>query len=53
MSDNIEVKLYNDKVSATQTKKDLSDISDGRGMEVPIKTSNIMDDLRKAQNILK
>lgn len=49
--DNMEVRLYNDKVSATQTKKDLSDISDGRGMGAPINTSNIMDDLKKAQNL--
>jgi hypothetical protein len=34
--DNVEVKVYNDVMTKAQTKKDPSDISDGRGMEVPL-----------------
>ena len=39
--DNVEVKVYNDIPSKTQERKDPSDISDGRGSEVPIVTDPI------------
>lgn len=40
--DNITIKVYDDKVSSKQTREDPMDISDGRGMDVPINTDNIM-----------
>jgi len=47
--DNVEVMVYNDKISSTQTRKDTSDISDGRGMEVPISTAPLNRKQRRAQ----
>ena len=47
--DNVEVMVYNDKISSTQTRKDTSDISDGRGMEVPISTEPLNRKQRRAQ----
>lgn len=47
--DNVEVKVYNDKISATQKRRDESDISDGRGMEVPINTAPLNRQQRRAQ----
>lgn len=47
--DNVEVKVYNDKISATQKRKDESDISDGRGMQVPLNTAPLNRKQRRAQ----
>ncbi|MEK9696918.1 MAG: hypothetical protein VW270_14245, partial [Candidatus Poseidoniales archaeon] len=51
--DNVEVKVYNDKLSATQTRNDVSDISDGRGMQVPIDTAPLNRKQRRAQEALQ
>lgn len=51
--DNVEVKVYNDKISATQKRKDESDISDGRGMEVPINTAPLNRKQRRAQEAVE
>jgi len=47
--DNVEVKVYDDKISATQKRKDVSDISDGRGMDVPLNTAPLNRKQRRAQ----
>lgn len=39
--DNMEVVVYSDKLSSKQLKEDVSDISDGRGMEVPLRPAPI------------
>ena len=39
--DNMEIKVYDGTLTSAQQKADESDISDGRGMEVPIDTSSI------------
>ena len=49
--DNMEVIVYDDKMSSKQVIEDPSDISDGRGMETPMKTGDLMDDLKKAKNM--
>lgn len=51
--DNVEVKVYNDKLSKSQTKNDMSDISDGRGMEVPINTAPLNRKQRRAQEAMQ
>jgi hypothetical protein len=52
--DNVEVKLYSSKgLTKTQTQKDPSDISDGRGMEVPIDTAPLNRKQRRAQEALQ
>lgn len=47
--DNLEVKVYDGKLSASQQIKDESDISDGRGMEVPLNVEPINRKQRRAQ----
>jgi hypothetical protein len=39
--DNMEVVVYNDKLTSRQAKEDPSDISDGRGMEEPLRPAPI------------
>jgi hypothetical protein len=51
--DNMEVIVYNDSITKAQTKKDESDISDGRGMEVPINTKPLNRKQRRAQESLQ
>jgi len=52
--DNVEVKVYDEgKLSKTQLKEDVSDISDGRGMEVPIDTAPLNRKQRRAQEALQ
>ena len=46
--DNVEVKVYDDKISATQKRKDESDISDGRGMQYPLNTEPLNRKQRRA-----
>lgn len=50
--DNMTVKVYDTKVSKTQVKEDPSDISDGRGMQVPIDTNKLPPN-RKERRILE
>lgn len=51
--DNMEVVVYNDSITKAQTKKDESDISDGRGMEVPINTKPLNRKQRRVQESLQ
>jgi len=52
--DNVEVKVYDDgKLSKTQMKEDVSDISDGRGMEIPIDTAPLNRKQRRAQQAMQ
>lgn len=51
--DNMEVVVYNDSITKAQTKKDESDISDGRGMEVPINATPLNRKQRRAQESLQ
>lgn len=47
--DNMEVVVYNDKLTKAQTVNDVSDISDGRGMQVPINPEPLNRKQRRAQ----
>jgi len=47
--DNMEIVVYNDKMSSAQMRDDTSDISDGRGMQVPIQTAPLNRKQRRAQ----
>lgn len=52
--DNVEVKVYSDKLmTRNQTRDDPSDISDGRGMEVPIDTAPLNRKQRRAQQAMQ
>ena len=52
--DNVEVKVYSDKlITKNQTRDDPSDISDGRGMEVPIDTAPLNRKQRRAQQAMQ
>ena len=52
--DNVEVKVYSDKLmTKNQTRDDPSDISDGRGMEVPIDTAPLNRKQRRAQQAMQ
>jgi hypothetical protein len=51
--DNVEIVVYNDVLSKAQTKADESDISDGRGMEVPINTQSLNRKQRRAQEAMQ
>ena len=50
--DNVEVKVYDEKISKVQQVADQSDISDGRGSEVPIDISPLPPN-RKQKRILE
>lgn len=47
--DNVEVKVYNDSMTKAQQRKDESDISDGRGMQVPLDPQPLNRKQRRAQ----
>jgi hypothetical protein len=53
--DNVEVKVYSIKggLTKSQKKEDPSDISDGRGMEVPIDTAPLNRKQRRAQEAMQ
>ena len=45
--DNVEIKVYNDNLTSAQQRADKSDISDGRGMEVPLRPGPLTPKQRK------
>lgn len=50
--ENVEVKVYDGKMTKRQEAKDPSDISDGRGMQVPIDTTPLNRKQRRAQEAI-